>query len=237
MSQPTIQPTRQIPFDLPHRPAFGRDDFLVTRCNADAVGWLDKWPHWPAPALIVHGPAASGKSHLAAVWAEQAKARILSPLKVGAPQHPIHELSQPLMIDRADLVIGDADAETALFHLYNMAKEAGQTMLLTSSVPAQSLGFVLPDLASRLRAAPAVAILPPDEELLAALLVKLFTDRQLDVSADIIQYATLRMERSFAAARALVDTADHIALSERRGITLSVIRQALAYEDQQEMPV
>lgn len=231
------KPARQIPLDLPHRPAFGRDDFLITSCNAEAVAWLDRWPDWPAPALIVHGPVASGKSHLAAVWAKMVGAKPLSPLQFGHKDAGITEVTQPLVIDRADLVIGDREAETALFHLYNMAKEGGQTLLLTSCAPAQSLDFTLPDLASRLRAAPAVAILPPDEELLAALLVKLFADRQVQVSADIIQYAVLRMERSFAAARALVDTADRIALAERRGITLSVIRQALAHEDQQEMPI
>ncbi len=219
----------QIPLDLPHRPAFGREDFLVTSCNADAVGWLDKWPDWPAPALIVHGPVASGKSHLAAVWSTRTDAKFLSPLHLAG----IESVETPLVIDRVDLAIGDLDSETALFHLYNMAKEAGQTILMTSTAATQSLAFTLPDLASRLRAAPAVAIQPPDEELLAALLVKLFADRQLTVSDDIIQYALLRMERSFAAARALVQSADQIALAERKGITLSVLRQALADEMRQ----
>lgn len=230
-------PKRQIPLDLPHSPSYQRADFLVTRCNAEAIGWIDRWPDWPAPALLVHGPVASGKTHLASLWAEQVGAKALPALHLGRKDQNITNLTHPLVIDRVDLAIGDIEAETALFHLYNMAKEAGQTLLLTSCAPAQSLAFTLPDLASRLRAAPAVAILPPDEELLAALLVKLFSDRQLQVSADIINYAVLRMERSFAAARALVDTADRLALAERKGISLSIIRQALAFEDQQEMPI
>ncbi len=220
-----MQPSAQIPFDLAYPPSFQRADFLVAPCNTEALGWIDKWPDWPAPALILHGPAASGKSHLAAIWAARSGAERLSPLNLEACPT---QITGPLVIDRVDLAIGDTAAETCLFHIYNMAKEAGYSLLMTTAVPMQSLTFTLPDLASRLRAAPSVGIAAPDDDLLAAVLTKLFSDRQLQVSPDVIAYAIPRMERSFAAAHALVTAADTLALAQRKGVTLGILRQALA---------
>jgi chromosomal replication initiation ATPase DnaA len=219
------QPVTQIPFDLAYPPSWRREDFLAAPCNTDALAWVDTWPDWPTPALVLHGPAASGKTHLAAIWATRSRANRLSPLHLTACPT---EITGPLVIDRVDLAIGEREAETCLFHIYNMAKEGGHSLLLTSACPMQGLDFTLPDLASRLRAAPAVGIAAPDDDLLAAILMKLFSDRQLQVSADVIAYAIPRMERSFAAAHALVTAADSLALAQRRAVTLGIIRQALA---------
>lgn len=219
------QPVAQIPLTLTYPPSFRREDFLQAPCNADALAWIDRWPDWPGPALILHGSAASGKSHLAAIWAARSRASLLSPLNLAACPTRI---DGPLVIDRGDLAIGDSDAETCLFHIYNMVKEGGHSLLLTSTVPMQSLDFTLPDLASRLRAAPSVGIEPPDDDLLAAILMKLFSDRQLQISPDVIAYVLPRMERSFAAAHALVAAADALALAQRKGVTLGIMRQVLA---------
>ncbi|MES2729182.1 MAG: DnaA/Hda family protein [Pseudomonadota bacterium] len=222
------QAVSQIPFDLAYPPSFQRADFLVAPCNQDALAWIDTWPDWPGPALILHGPAASGKSHLAAIWSARSQATRLSPLYLETCPT---QIISPLVIDRVDLAIGDIDMETCLFHIYNMAKEGGFTLLLTSAAPMQTLAFTLPDLASRLRAAASVGISPPDDALLQAVLTKLFSDRQLQVSADVITFAVTRMERSFGAAHALVSAADALALSQRKPITLGIIRQVLAVAD------
>ena len=88
--------------------------------------------------------------------------------------------------------------------------------------------FVVPDLASRFRAAPCVSIHSPDDRLLASVLEKLFRDRQLRVGGDVIAYLLPRMERSFAAARHIVAQADRTALSEKRGISVPLMRKVLA---------
>ena len=64
----------QLAFDLPARPAMGREDFLVASCNRDAVGWIDRWPEWPYPCMVLYGPPGSGKTHLARVWQQRAGA-------------------------------------------------------------------------------------------------------------------------------------------------------------------
>ncbi len=218
----------QIPFQLPYNEALHREDFLTAPCNQDAVAWISRWPQWPAPALVVYGPAASGKTHLAHIWADKSGG---APLAVqNLIEHDLqHFATDPkhILIDRADFVIGDRAVEEKLFHLYNLCREHEKSMLLTMITPPQALQFTVADLASRLRAAPAVEIKAPDENLLAAVLVKMFHDRQMDVQDDVIQYAVTRMERSFAAARSLVEQADTLALAEKKAVTLPLVRRIL----------
>lgn len=220
---------QQIPFDLGVRVAMGRDDFLIGRANGSAVGWLDRWPDWPAPALIIHGPAGSGKSHLAAVWREKSKAEIVRPeMLLSRTAEQIAESGHSIILDGLDPWLGDEQAERTLFHLYNLFKEERRTFLITMRMAPAETDFAIADLASRLRAAPLASIQPPDDELLAAVLIKLFHDRQLAVSEDLIRYVLPRMERSFAAAGVIAKAADQMALAQKRPVSVPLIRQVLA---------
>ncbi len=219
----------QLPLDLGHRTALGRDDFLIAPNNQDAVAWIDHWPEWPAPVLILYGPPASGKSHLAAVWQDRSAAALITPSELDDTSiRPIAARASHLLLEDGDTLIGRVEGEKGLFHLYNLLKEEKRTLLITLTEAPIRRAFALPDLASRLRAAPAVAIREPDETLLAAILVKLFNDRQLRVSEDVISYILPRLERSFEAVRTLVETADKKALSEKRPVSIPLIREIMA---------
>ncbi len=229
MSPSKFANAEQIPFDLGSRHAFGRDDFQIGKSNAAAVGWIDRWPDWPAPVIILQGPAASGKSHLAAVWQERSSAKVINPeMLITKPAEELFDLGDALTLDGLDPWLGDRVAETTLFHLYNMLKEEQKTMMITMRMAPSMADFVLPDLASRFRAAPMVSIHAPDDMLLASVLIKLFSDRQLSVSNDVIAYLLPRMERSFAAARDIVESADRKALSEKRRISVPLMRKVLS---------
>ena len=222
---------QQIPFDLGHRAAMGREDFLIAPNNQDAVAWIDLWPEWPAPALILYGPAASGKSHLAAVWGECANAACVKPdsLNDSSIRH-IADAARHVVLEDADDLIGNIEGEKGLFHLYNLFKEEKRSILITLQEPPVRRSFAVADLASRLRAAPAVAIREPDDVLLGAILVKLFSDRQLRVSADVIKYIVLHMERSFEEARRIVAEADARALSEKRPVSVALLKGIMVEE-------
>lgn len=215
---------RQLPLDLGHRPALGHDDFLVAPSNSEAVGWLDRWPQWPGHALAVYGPAGCGKTHLAHVWQAQSSAH-----RIAASELWVEDVAE-LAADSGAVVIEDADAgvqETALLHLFNLLKETGGSLLLTGRLPPSRWPVGLPDLKSRLTAMPLTEVLPPDDLLLQALLVKLFHDRQLGVEHDVIGYLVARMERSFEAARRLVERIDREALAAGRRVTVPFIRNLL----------
>ena len=218
----------QIPFDLGHRTAMGREDFLVAANNQDAVAWIDLWPDWPAPALVIYGPVASGKSHLAAVWGERANAACVHPSSLNdATIRDIASTARHVILEDADDLIGNVEGEKGLFHLYNLFKEERRTVLMTLQEPPVRRSFALPDLASRLRAAPTVAIREPDERLLGSILVKLFADRQLRVGQEIIAYILPRMERSFAEARRIVEAADARAMVEKRAVSVPLLKDII----------
>lgn len=206
----------QLPFDLPVRAAQQREDFLVAPANALAVSWIDRWPDWPGPFLAMHGPEGCGKSHLAQVWAARSGARVLAGADLREAHIPELAAGRHVAIDDADL----ADDARALLHLYNLIAEHRGTLLLTARGAPSTWAAALPDLRSRLGAMQSVPIAPPDDALLAAVLVKLFRERQLTVGAEVIDYLVARLERSFAAARTSVATIDRLSLAQGRGITV-----------------
>jgi chromosomal replication initiation ATPase DnaA len=215
---------RQLVLDLGHRPALGEADFLVAPCNQAAIQWLDRWPDWPAPALTLYGPAGCGKTHLARVFAARSRAPIIEVGRLATDAVPA------LLEEARACVVDDAERAGAepLLHLFNLVAERRGTMLLTAREPPARWPGVLPDLRSRLAAAPAVAVAELDDALLAALLVKLFADRQLAVSQEVVLFLVRQMERSFEAARRLVADLDAAGLRDHRGITIPLARAVLS---------
>lgn len=213
---------KQLAFELPHRPALGAEDFLVAPANRDAVAWIDSWPDWPAAGLVVWGPEGCGKSHLLQVWRERSGARVLPAAELTVEAVP--ELARtPLALDDADRGAN----ETALFHLLNLLNETRAHVLLAARAPASRWSIALPDLRSRLLALPSVAVAAPDDDLMRAVLAKLFADRQLRIGADVIDYLVARIERSFAAMRGIVAALDAAALSGHRNLSVALAREIL----------
>jgi chromosomal replication initiation ATPase DnaA len=212
---------KQLAIDLPVRPGLGRADFLVSECNAAALGWIERWPDWPAPALVLYGPAGCGKSHLAHLWCRRSAGLLIAGATLGDIGPP--PASPAIALDDADRA-----AEVALLHLYNSRTETGASLLIVARHAPAVWPIALPDLASRLRAAPATGIAPPDDALLAAVLVKHFADRQLRVAPSVIAYLLRRMERSFAAAATLAARLDRLALAGGGPVSIPLARRALA---------
>ncbi len=214
----------QLAFDIPLRSALGEEDFLVSSCNEAAVSLIDRWPDWPHSAVAVAGPPGSGKTHLVNVWRSRSGAHVVAGAAVD--DDAIAQLANAGALAVEDIDRGIAD-ERALFHLLNVAAEQKLSVLLTSRVAPGEIEITLPDLRSRLRAAPVVNISPPDEPLLKALLVKLFSDRQLAIEPHVLSYLALRIERSTEAAARAVAEVDKMALATRRKVTRTLVSEVL----------
>lgn len=223
---------RQLVLDLATRPALGRADFFVSPANRLALAQLDTWPAWPEGRLAVTGPAGSGKTHLAHVWASRSGARILPAAELAGVDLARLPGEAALAVEDADRLrelprAERAEAEEALFHIANrLALGGGSLMVSGRAAPAQ-WELALPDLASRLGAAPVARLEAPDDALLAAVLVKLFTDRQLPVAPDLVSYLVSRMDRSFVAAETMVARLDAAGLERRRRITRGLAAEIL----------
>jgi chromosomal replication initiation ATPase DnaA len=214
---------RQLALALDHAESYARDDFLSGPCNASALQLVEAWPDWTANAVALVGPEGAGKTHLAMIWAAAAGARIVS-------ARALRNIELPAALATGALVVEDAGSgadERALFHLLNLAREENASLLLTARTAPATWSIVIPDLTSRLRALPVVALQPPDDAMLRAVIVKLAADRQLELDRSVVSYLATRIERSFAAARAAVVTLDNEALRQRRPPTRALAAEIL----------
>ena len=217
---------RQLGFDLSSRTALGRDAFFVAPSNAMALAMIDNWQSWAGAKLALTGPAGAGKTHLAHVWADMSAATVVQASDLANMDIPTLA-SAAIAVEDVPQIAGDAAAQTALFHLHNLVLAEGHPLLLTGTPPVPRWNLTLPDLTSRVAAATAVALDPPDDALLSALLVKLLADRQLTPKPDLIPYLLTRMDRSFAAAIALIDELDAASIAQKRPITRPLAAQVL----------
>jgi len=209
----SIRP-RQLALVLDHGESFAREDFLSGPCNEAAFRLMDCWPDWPANAIALIGPAGSGKTHLAMMWAEAAGARVIA-------GRNLSEAELPAALATGALLVEDAAAaeQLPLFHLINLAREEKAFLLLTARMPPASWPVEIPDLVSRLRAMPLATLTVPDDAMLRAVIVKLAADRQLPLDESAVAYVSTRIERSFAAARAAISALDNEALRQKRAPT------------------
>jgi chromosomal replication initiation ATPase DnaA len=215
----------QLVLDLPHEVGEDLTDFMPAASNRAALDAVLGWPGWPGFACLLIGPAACGKTHLAKIWARQSAAVVLRGAELWEPADPLRRLqaATACVVDDADTVAEEAQ----LFHLWNLLVERRGSLLLTARAPVAGWDLRLPDLRSRLMTAWPVRIGAPDDGLLGALLVKQLADRQIRADGEVVAFLTRRIERSFAAARAVVRALDRASLRARRPITMPLARAVL----------
>ena len=218
-------PARQLTLDWPHETSWAREDFLIAPENAGALRTLEEWPRWASPVQLLVGPKGSGKSHLGAIWARLAQAGVVGAERLADAALVELAAGPALLIEDADRI---GSEEAALFHLLNLVGEHGASALITARFAPDLWGLKTPDLLSRLRLAPMLTLGEPGLELTQAVLVKLFSDRQLIVDATVIAYIALRIERSLDAARAIVAAIDREALARGHRVTRGMVAELLS---------
>ena len=222
----------QLALDFPHRPSLGREDFMVAGCNIEAVSTIDLWPSWPYFSICIYGPSGCGKTHLANVFAQMVALNTPHPYRIPfikANQlskdivHSIFDISKQIVIEDLHTL----NTQEALFHLYNTYRDLGGNILFTSEIAPARINFSLPDLRSRMNIVPALEIKAPDDDLLMALLVKLFMDRQITPSQELINYLLKNIQRSFSYTRKVVEEIDNISLAKKRAISIAIAKEAI----------
>jgi len=194
----------------------GADDFLVSSCNQAAVDLIDAWPNWAHRTQMIEGPSGSGKSHLANVWRLKTGAQSIDVTDLRTADIAELSFSNGLILEDLDRIDFD---EPSVFHLLNLSREREFSILLIARTPPSQWDVQLPDLISRLRAIPVITIGSPDDVLLGAVLLKHFSDRQLNVEPQVLKFIASRMIRSMDAAHEVVAEIDHAALRSGRKIT------------------
>jgi len=214
----------QLLLSFPTRTAMGREDFLVGASNSDAFSLVAGWPQWGDPIQLILGPPGSGKTHLVEIWAQASNAHVARDRFIVAEALGAIEEGRPVALEIGN---GDTRDAHAIFHVLNAARQARTDLLLTAREDWVEWCRCLPDLASRMRAIPPCVLGAPDDDLLGKVIVKLFADRQTPIERSVLDYALLRLERSFEAANLFVARCDEIALRSGRKITKNVAADAL----------
>lgn len=221
----------QLLFDLGTKPSLTRDDLMVSTANLGAVSLIDIWPQWQAPYAILTGPKGSGKTHLAEIWRVKADAHRVNPAAFSSQDLDAAQAGKAIVID--DLTF-DALDETALFHLMNAVRTSQSTMLITAATHPEFWAIKTPDLVSRIKAAINLTIQEPDDILMSLVISKLFSDRQVNVPASVIQYMVQRMERSLEAANDAVAAIDKLALETKSPVTKPLVSQVIKHLDNEQ---
>ncbi|WP_171122428.1 MULTISPECIES: DnaA ATPase domain-containing protein [unclassified Ruegeria] len=219
---------QQLSFDLPAKTALGREDFFVSPANALAVAMISA-TSWPGNKLVLSGPAGAGKTHLAHVWAAETGGRIVQAKDITHDDVPTLAQSA-IAVEDVPMIAGDIEQQKTLFHLHNLVLAEGNALLMTGRMAPKFWELPLPDLQSRIEGAHHVALDPPDDALLGAVLAKLFVDRQLNPGPEVIAYLVKHMDRRFETAASVVAQLDQLALSEKREITRALAVRALSSE-------
>lgn len=212
----------QISLQFNNQPDFSRDNFFISKSNAEAISIIEKWPNWPSHCLIIYGQAHCGKTHLAHIWQKLSGAVFLNDFS--------NDFSLENLSSEKNYILENIEQlknEEKLLHLFNQIKNAGNYLLLTSGQVPSKLDIRLPDLKSRLNGSIAIAVHEPDDELLETVIMKHFSDRQLRINKNVLSYLVPRMERSFNAAAKLVERIDNLAMKEKRNITIPFVKSII----------
>lgn len=225
---------KQLPLIFKQRCEMGRDDFMVSECNRTAFQLVDSWPNWFGSGLFIYGPKGCGKTHLAHLFADKVRASTANPTPVkiirasAVTMRNIRRLAQ----ESTAIVIENVQPENnneALFHLFNLFNVEGKYMLWTAETAPNQKRFPLKDLQTRLNMLPRAAISEPDDIMLQMLIIKLFADRQIKITPEILQYIVNNAPRSFAYIETLVEEIDKISLAYSSAVNYIVTKKAMEF--------
>jgi DnaA regulatory inactivator Hda len=224
----------QLLLDLSYKPDYSSANFMKSPCNWEALEWIHRWPNWPMKMIAIYGEPSCGKTHLAHIWQEKSGASYLTmPEALISSPEEILKVNQAIILDDAELhtstnAQSQKDQEEWMFHFYNLIKEEQKDLLICSRQAPNHWGVTLPDLRSRLSTILSVAVNPPDEGALHAVLLKLCAEKGMSLSSEVAEYILRRVERSFESIRNLVNILDHETLVLHRSLTLGLVRDVLS---------
>lgn len=214
---------KQTTLEFAHNNSYDRGNFLTSECNEVAFNWINAFPNWKGQKMsIIYGNKGCGKTHLSKIWQKASQAIIVN--KSSDMEEVLLKYSTGINLLIEDIESLELD-DKFIYNLYNTSKEEmSGFVLITSSKRPFDWHIELADARSRIMSLNSIEIKDPDDFLLSGVLVKLFNDRQLQITPEIINYMVLRMERSFAGAISLVDMIDKLSLEKKRNITIPLIK-------------
>ena len=202
---------------------FAYDDYFVSKSNYFAFSLIECWPKWEKNILNIHGEKFSGKSHLSEIFKRKNKAIIIKNEQINEDFFKKIRFYENIILDNLDFILD----EKILYSIFNFVEQYNKYLIINSIDPINTYEFSLPDLRSRFKNCIFAKIEKPDDDMIFALVLKHFSDRQIKIEKKIIEYITKRIERSYGKIIDFIYKIDQFSLINKKSIDYKIIKKIL----------
>ncbi len=213
----------QLLLKFDHKTNFNEHDFYISKSNSNAFDLINRWPDWDKRILNISGEKFSGKSHLANIFKLKSKALLIKGDLIDNSVFRSLKLYESIIIDDFD----NCKEEEILYSIFNLIDQDSKYMLINSLKPISKIKFNLPDLASRSKNCIYAEIENPDDELLFAIILKNFSDRQIKIEKKIVNFIISRIDRSYRKIDEFIYKIDELSLKKKKPINFKTIKEIL----------
>ena len=213
----------QLLLNFEYKQNFKDDDFYVSKSNYYAFNLINTWPKWEKNFLNISGEKFSGKTHLSNIFLKKFKG-----IKIDSESFTNNDLKKIKLYENIilDNFTSSVD-ENLVYTLFNTIDQDNKYLILNSLAPVNEINFSLLDLRSRMKNCLAAKIEKPDDELMFAIILKNFSDRQVVIDKKLIDFIIKRIERSYGKIFQFIYKIDEISLKKKKPIDLKIIKEAL----------
>tara|TARA_B100000965_G_C19531048_1_gene731118 strand:- start:647 stop:1303 length:657 start_codon:yes stop_codon:yes gene_type:complete len=213
----------QLLLNFNFKKSFNEHDYFVSNSNYFAFNLVDKWPKWEKKILNISGEKFSGKTHLANIFKLKSSALFLNETEISNEIFKKIKLYESVIIDEFSNTVD----ENLIYSIFNLVDQDSKYLLINSEIPLSEINFKLPDLVSRSKNSLQARINPPDDELIFAIILKNFSDRQIKLEKQIIEFIVNRVERSYSKISEFIYKVDELSLKKKKPINLKTIKEIL----------
>jgi chromosomal replication initiation ATPase DnaA len=210
-----------LKFDLKQN--YTSEDYYVSKSNFYAYNLINKWPNWEKNILNIHGDKFSGKTHLTNIFLKKFKAKRILANEFNDESLKNFKIFENLVLEDFNENIN----ERLMYSLFNIADQDNKYIVISSLVPINQINFKLEDLASRTKNCLFAKIEKPDDELIFAILLKNFSDRQISIEKKLIDFAIKHIDRSYGKIYEFIYKIDELSLKKKKSIDFKTIKEAL----------
>ena len=213
----------QLLFKFNHKQNFNYDDYFVSKSNFFAFQLIEKWPKWEKNILNIHGEKFSGKTHLVDIFLKKNKGKKIPTNQLDNNLLKEFKLYENIVLDDFNEIFD----ERLLYTLFNLVDSDNKYLIINSFIPINEMDFKLNDLKSRCKNCLFAKIDNPDDELMFAIILKNFSDRQIEIDKKLIDFIIKRIDRSYGKIYEFIYKIDELSLKKKKPIDFKTIKEFL----------
>ncbi len=213
----------QLLLNFNHKQNFNYNDFYVSKSNFYAFQLIEKWPKWEKNILNICGEKFSGKTHLSNIFKQKNKAIYINEKDLNDELLKKLKVNENIILDNYENLV----EERLLYSLFNLVDVDNKFLIINSIIPINEIKYKLQDLNSRCKNCLFAKIDPPDDDLIFALILKNFSDRQIKIEKKLIDYIIKRIDRSYGKIYEFIYKVDELSLKNKKPINLTTIKEII----------